>query len=60
MPLTFAFAFIRDEKAATSIEYALVATIVSIGILGVVTQVASTVESVFFQSIAQGFAQAQK
>ena len=58
MPLTFAF--IRDEKAATSIEYALIATIVSIGILGVVTQVASTVESVFFQSIAQGFAQAQK
>ena len=54
------FALLRDEKAATSIEYALIATLVSIGILGILTQVASTLETSFYQVIAQGFAQANK
>jgi pilus assembly protein Flp/PilA len=47
--------FLRDESAATSIEYALVATLVSIIIVGSVTSIGQTVKNLFFDSVNAGF-----
>ncbi|MCC6949652.1 MAG: Flp family type IVb pilin [Bradyrhizobiaceae bacterium] len=48
--------FFADETAATAIEYALIASIVSIAILSSVTTIGSTLRDVFFNGINDGFA----
>jgi pilus assembly protein Flp/PilA len=52
MPLFHAF--LRDEKAATAVEYALIAGIVSIVIVASTSSVATTLFAVF-QSVLAGF-----
>ena len=43
--------FVRDESGATAIEYALIAVLISIAILGAVTLIGSEVNS-HFSSVA--------
>lgn len=42
----------RDQSGVTVIEYALIAGLISIVIVGVVTQVGNTVVNLFFSQIA--------
>lgn len=46
--------YLRDESGATSIEYALIATLVSMVILGSVTLIGTTVKGIFV-SVSSGF-----
>ncbi len=46
--------FIRDAGGATSIEYALIATIISIVIIGGATNIGSTLRG-FYTSVSTGF-----
>lgn len=46
--------FAADRRGATSIEYALIASLLSIVILGAVTTMGTTL-STFFSSVASGF-----
>ena len=39
--------FIRNESGATAIEYALIASLIAVAIIGAVTAVGSKVSSVF-------------
>ena len=48
----------RDESGATSIEYALIASIVSLAIIGGLTGVRSSLITIF-DSVVAGFGQAQ-
>ncbi len=52
------FAFIRDTRGATSIEYALIGALVSTVILAALLQIGPMVESQFEQ-VNTGFDQAQ-
>jgi pilus assembly protein Flp/PilA len=47
--------FLRDDSAATSIEYALIATLISIIIVGGATSIGQTVKNLFFDSVNAGF-----
>ena len=44
--------FFRNEAGATAIEYALVATLISILIVGSVTSIGTKISTKFFQPIA--------
>jgi len=46
--------FARDESGATSIEYALIATLISIVIVGVVSSIGSQVKTLL-QGVMAGF-----
>ena len=43
--------FLRARKAATAIEYALIAAGISIAVIGGVTSLGSTVNNVFYQKL---------
>ena len=47
--------FLRDEGGATAIEYALIATLISIVILASVTSIGSTIKTLFFDNVSAGF-----
>ena len=47
--------FFRDDSAATSIEYALIATLISIVIIGGATSIGQTVKNLFFDNVNAGF-----
>ena len=47
-------AFARDESGATAIEYALIATIISIVIVAAVTSIGTQIKAMF-QSVVAGF-----
>jgi len=51
---TLLLRFLKDDSAATAIEYALIASGVSIVIIGVVTQVGTTLNTLFFGKISVG------
>lgn len=44
--------FLRDERGATAIEYALIASIISIVIAGAATSIGTSLESVFQEIVA--------
>jgi pilus assembly protein Flp/PilA len=46
--------FLRDERGATSIEYALIASVISIVIVGAATSIGSSLEGIF-EAVAAGF-----
>jgi pilus assembly protein Flp/PilA len=50
--------FRDDEAAATAIEYALIASVVSIAILAAVLAIGSAMETVFYDRIGKAFEQA--
>ena len=50
--------FVKDESGATSIEYAFIAALIGIAIIGSLTTVGSTVNSAF-QSFATELNEAQ-
>ncbi|MGE0628125.1 MAG: Flp family type IVb pilin [Hyphomicrobiaceae bacterium] len=39
--------FVKDESGATAIEYGLIAALISVGIIGIVTNVGSNLTEVF-------------
>lgn len=43
--------FLRDERGATAIEYGLIGSLVSIGIIAWATQIGTTLNG-FFQAVA--------
>ena len=43
--------FIRDERGTTAIEYVLIATIVSIVIIGALTQIGSKLSSQYITTV---------
>ena len=43
--------FIRDERGTTAIEYVLIATIVSIVIIGALTQIGSKLSSQYINTV---------
>jgi pilus assembly protein Flp/PilA len=45
--------FLCDEQAATAIEYALIASLLSIAIAGVATQLGTTLTEDYFDKIAE-------
>ena len=47
--------FLRDKAGATAIEYALIASIISIVILGSVTSIGRHVRTAFFDNVVAGF-----
>jgi pilus assembly protein Flp/PilA len=46
--------FLRDERGATAIEYALIASVISIVIAGAATSIGSSLEGIF-EAVAAGF-----
>jgi pilus assembly protein Flp/PilA len=46
--------FSKDESAATSIEYALIAGMLSIVIIGIVNTIGSNLNTLFFGPISAG------
>jgi pilus assembly protein Flp/PilA len=46
--------FLRDERGTTAIEYALIASVISIVIVGAATSVGSSLEG-FFEKVAAAF-----
>lgn len=46
--------YIRDESGATAIEYGLIASLISVGILGGLTAAGDTVRTLF-QSVVTAF-----
>ncbi|MDB5557130.1 MAG: Flp/Fap pilin component [Enterovirga sp.] len=51
--------FLRDRAGATAIEYALVAAIVSIVIVGGVATIGQHVRAAFFDNVSAGFTSAR-
>ncbi len=47
--------FLRDERGATSIEYALIAGLMSLLIIGGVTAIGSRLQTKFYGPVTQGF-----
>lgn len=47
--------FLRNELAATSIEYALIAAGIAVAVVGAVNQLGSYVQEKFFNQIANAF-----
>jgi pilus assembly protein Flp/PilA len=47
--------FGRDEGGATSIEYAVIASCISIAVLGAVTTLGSNVKTTFYNKLASMF-----
>jgi pilus assembly protein Flp/PilA len=47
--------FSRDQHGATAIEYAMIASGISIAILGAVTTLGSTVQTAFYDKLASMF-----
>ena len=47
--------FLRDDSGATAIEYALIATLISIAIIASVTAIGSNIKTLFFDEVASGF-----
>jgi pilus assembly protein Flp/PilA len=45
--------FVRDECATTAIEYALIASVLSIAIVGAATQLGSTLKDDYFGKVAE-------
>ncbi len=52
---TLLLRFFKDDSAATSIEYALIAGFLSIFIIGIVNTIGSNLNSLFFGPINAGF-----
>lgn len=48
--------FLRDESGATAIEYALIATLISIVIIASVTTIGNNIKTLFFDNVSAGFA----
>jgi len=46
--------FIRDASGGTSVEYALIAVIISVGVVAGVTEIRGAVRSLF-EAVANGF-----
>jgi Flp pilus assembly pilin Flp len=46
---------VRRDEGQDLIEYALLATLIAIAMIAVVTQLGTTINSVFWQPIAQNF-----
>lgn len=47
-------AFARDERGTTAIEYAVIATGISIAIVGFVTAIGSTLNTMYFGEVSSG------
>ena len=47
-------AFISDQSGATAIEYALIAALISVVIVGALTGVGSSLNDNFFQNVNDG------
>lgn len=55
--MTFLRTFLRDERGATAIEYGLIAALISVAIIGILSQLGGSLESTF-QSINTGLSTA--
>ena len=50
-PIAEFLRFLRDNKGATAIEYAMIAAGISVAVIGGVTALGSNVNSVFYQKL---------
>jgi len=51
---TLLLRFLKDDSAATAIEYAMIAGMLSIVIIGIVNTIGSNLNSLFFGPISSG------
>jgi Flp pilus assembly pilin Flp len=53
--LTVVMRLVRRDEGQDLIEYALLATLIAIALIGAVSQLGNTINTIFWQPIAQSF-----